>query len=297
MELSSFESHEVNVGGGVTIFAKVAGSGNPVLLLHGYPQNHMCWNKVAPQLVEAGYRVIVPDLRGYGASSKPESDATHSPYSKRAMAADQLALMKTLGHERFLLAGHDRGGRVAHQLAVDHPHAVEKLVILDIAPTLAMYEGTDQAFATAYYHWFFLIQPEPLPEKLIGADPEWYLRSKINAWARNDGAFTADAMASYIADFNNPDTIHASCEDYRAAASIDLDHARADITAGRKIQCPTLSLWGSLGFAAKSYDLLATWEAVCEASIFGEGFECGHFVPEEKPDETLAALLNFFKNT
>lgn len=295
MDLSSFETHEIDVGDGITIFAKVAGAGVPVLLLHGYPQTHMCWNKVAPHLVDAGYRVIVSDLRGYGASSKPESNANHSPYAKRAMAADQLAVMKALGHERFLLAGHDRGGRVAHRLAVDHPHAVEKLVVLDIAPTLTMFEGTNQAFATAYYHWFFLIQPQPLPEKLIGADPEWFLRNKINAWARLENPFTDEAMASYVEAFNNPATIHASCEDYRAAASIDLDHARADIAAGRKIQCPTLSLWGSLGFAAKSYDLLATWEAVSDGPVIGEGYECGHFVPEEKPEETLAALLAFFK--
>jgi len=294
MELIDFDTCEVDVSKGVTIFAKVAGKGRPLLLLHGYPQNHMCWNKVAPNLVEAGYRVIVADLRGYGASSKPESDATHSPYSKRAMARDQLALMQELGHERFLLAGHDRGGRVAHRLAVDHPEAVEKIAVLDIAPTLAMYEGVDQAFATAYYHWFFLIQPEPLPEKMIGADPEWFLRRKLNAWARLEGTFTPEAMASYLRDFKNPQTIHASCEDYRAAASIDLDHARADIAAGRKIQCPLLSLWGSKGFAAKSYDMLATWKVVSGSPVSGQGFECGHFLPEEKPDETTAALRTFF---
>jgi len=294
MELIDFDTCEVDVSKGVTIFAKVAGKGRPLLLLHGYPQNHMCWNKVAPNLVEAGYRVIVADLRGYGASSKPESDATHSPYSKRAMARDQLALMQELGHERFLLAGHDRGGRVAHRLAVDHPEAVEKIAVLDIAPTLAMYEGVDQAFATAYYHWVFLIQPEPLPEKMIGADPEWFLRRKLNAWARLEGTFTPEAMASYLRDFKNPQTIHASCEDYRAAASIDLDHARADIAAGRKIQCPLLSLWGSKGFAAKSYDMLATWKVVSDSPVSGQGFECGHFLPEEKPDETTAALRTFF---
>lgn len=294
MELIDFDTREVDLGEGVTIFAKVAGKGRPLLLLHGYPQNHMCWNKVAPNLVEAGYQVIVADLRGYGRSSKPESDAAHSPYSKRAMARDQLALMRALGHERFLLAGHDRGGRVAHRLAVDHPEAVEKLAVLDIAPTLAMYEGTDQAFATAYYHWFFLIQPEPLPEKMIGADPEWFLRRKLNAWARLEGTFTPEAMASYLRDFKNPQTIHASCEDYRAAASIDLEHARADIAVGRKIQCPLLSLWGSEGFAAKSYDMLATWKAVSDGPVWGEGLSCGHFLPEEKPLETTARLRAFF---
>lgn len=296
MRLAAFESHEIDVGGGITIFAKVAGEGAPVLLLHGYPQTHMCWNKVAPKLVDAGYRVIVPDLRGYGRSSKPESDDSHATYSKRSMAEDQLHLMKALGHERFFLAGHDRGGRVAHRLAVDHPQAVEKLVILDIAPTLAMYEGTNMAFATAYYHWFFLIQPYPFPETMIGADPEFYLKCKINAWARVDDTFTGEAMASYLDAFTDPRTIHASCEDYRAAAGIDLDHDREDRAIGRRILCPVLSLWGALGFAAKSYDMLATWKAVSDGPVTGEGFECGHFVPEEKPDETIAALQVFFNN-
>ncbi|MBA4781903.1 MAG: alpha/beta hydrolase [Rhizobiales bacterium] len=296
MDFSRFETITVDVGNGVSLLAKVAGSGQPLLLLHGYPQNHMCWHKVAPALVEAGYRVVVPDLRGYGGSSKPASDKAHSPYAKRAMAGDQLALMQALGHERFLLAGHDRGGRVAHRLAVDHPHAVHKLAVLDIAPTLAMYEGTDQAFATSYYHWFFLIQPEPLPEKMIGADPEWYLRRKIGSWARIEGTFTDAAMASYVADFAKPETIHATCEDYRAAASIDLDHARADIAAGRMIECPVLALWGGQGFAAKSYDILALWRDVARGPVIGEALDCGHFLPEELPDETTRALTDFFGN-
>lgn len=294
MELKDFESHRIDVGNGVTIFVKSAGQGTPVLLLHGYPQTHMCWNKVAPCLVDAGYRVIVPDLRGYGTSSKPASDDTHAAYSKRNMATDQLSVMKALGHDRFLLAGHDRGGRVAHRLAVDYPQAVEKLAVLDIAPTLAMYEGTDQDFATAYYHWFFLIQPYPLPEKLIGADPAFFLTRKLKSWARDDGIFTDDAMASYLKAFSNPETIHASCEDYRAAASIDLDHARTDIDAGRHIQCPVLSLWGGLGFAAQSYDMIATWKAVSHGPVRGMALTCGHFLPEEKPDETSTALIQFF---
>lgn len=294
MRLQDFESHSVDVGDDIAIFAKSAGSGPPVLLLHGYPQTHMCWHKVAPQIVEAGYRVIVPDLRGYGASSKPASNETHAPYSKRAMAQDQLALMRNLGHERFLLVGHDRGGRVAHRLAADHSDAVEKLAIVDIAPTLAMYEGTDMAFARAYYHWFFLIQPSPLPEQLIGAEAEFFLKRKLKAWASSDAIFSKDAMTSYLDAFKKPETIHASCEDYRASASIDLDHARADIAEGRKIQCPVLSLWGARGFAAKSYDMLQTWQEVSSQTVTGEGLDCGHFVPEEKPAETTKALLNFF---
>lgn len=296
MDLSEFERHEINAGNGITIFAKTAGTGPPVLLLHGYPQNHMCWHRLAPQLVGAGYRVIVSDLRGYGASSKPESDATHKAYSKRAMAQDQSALMRALGHEKYTVVGHDRGGRVAHRMAVDYPESIERLVVLDIAPTLAMYEGTDMAFAKAYYHWFFLTQPAPLPETMIGADPEFYLRNKMTAWARTDNPFSDEAMASYIAAFKNPGTIHASCEDYRASAGIDLDHARSDIENGRKIQCPTLSLWGALGFAAQSYDMLATWQDVSDNTVSGKGLECGHFLPEEKPDETRKALIRFFKS-
>ena len=294
MHYDDFESVNLEVENGVSIFAKVAGKGLPLLLLHGYPQTHMCWHKIAPALVAAGFRVIAPDLRGYGASSKPVSDPAHTPYSKRVMARDQLSLMAALGHERFFVAGHDRGGRVAHRLAVDHPHAVEKLAVLDIAPTLSMFEGTDQAFATAYYHWFFLIQPYPLPEKLIGADPQFYLESKIKAWGRIKNSFSDTIMAHYIAAFSKAEAIHASCEDYRAAASIDLEHARADIAAGRQIACPLLSLWGTQGFAAQSYDLLATWRAVSSHVVAGQGFDCGHFVPEEKPAETLAAFCRFF---
>ena len=294
MQLRDFESHHINVGDGVEIFAKVAGTGKPVLLLHGYPQTHMCWHKVAPQILDAGYKVIVPDLRGYGASSKPESDVHHLPYSKKEMAKDQLNLMSALGHDQFLLVGHDRGGRVAHSLAVNHPDAIEKLSIIDIAPTLAMYENTDMAFARAYYHWFFLIQPEPLPERMIGADPEFYLKKKLKAWASSDAIFSDDAMASYLDAFRKAETIHSSCEDYRAGSTIDLDHARADIAAGRQITCPILSIWGARGFAAKSFDMLKTWQDVCSNTVIGEGMDCGHFVPEEKPEETTTALLKFF---
>lgn len=296
MQLSEFQSHQIDVGNGIEIFAKVSGSGKPLLLLHGYPQTHMCWHKVAPKLLNVGYKVIVPDLRGYGASSKPASDADHLPYSKREMAKDQLRLMSALGHDRFLLVGHDRGGRVAHSLAVNHPQAVEKLSIVDIAPTLTMYENTDMAFARAYYHWFFLIQPDPLPERMIGADPEFFLKKKLKAWVSSEAIFSDEAMTSYIDAFREMATIHSSCEDYRASATIDLEHARADIKAGRKIKCPVLSLWGARGFAAKSFDMLQTWQDVCSNEVVGEGIDCGHFVPEEKPDETAKALLDFFSS-
>ena len=205
----------------------MAGTGPPLLLLHGYPQTGYMWHKIAPALASQ-FSVVIPDLRGYGDSDKPETDANHSPYSKRAMAADMMALMTALGHDHFAVAGHDRGGRVAHRLARDNPDAVTHLAVLDIAPTEAMYGTTDKAFATAYYHWFFLIQPAPFPETLIGHDPEFFLHHKTGHWGRTKGAITDQAFAEYLRCFSNPATIHASCEDYRAAASIDLDHDAAD---------------------------------------------------------------------
>ncbi|MEM8839393.1 MAG: alpha/beta hydrolase [Pseudomonadota bacterium] len=294
MSLPGFETRMIDVGNGIELFVATGGEGAPLLLLHGYPQTHMCWAKVAPMMVDAGYSVVIPDLTGYGQSSKPETDAHHSPYSKREIARNMADLMTALGHERFLLAGHDRGGRVAHALSVNEPDRVRKLAVLDIAPTLAMYEGTDQAFATAYYHWFFLIQPAPLPETMIGADPDFFLKTKIGSWAKTDNPFTEEALTSYLTAFRNPATIHASCEDYRAAATIDLDHSREDLANGRRIKCPVHSLWGARAFAAKSYDLITTWQDVADASVTGKGLDCGHFVPEECPEETAAELVTFF---
>ena len=221
-------------GEGATIACVGGGSGPPLLLLHGYPQTHAMWHRIAPALARR-YTVVCADLRGYGDSSKPPTDASHASYAKRAMAADMVAAMRALGHPRFRLVGHDRGGRVAHRLAVDHPDAVEKVAVLDIAPTLAMYEKTDRAFATAYYHWFFLIQPFDLPERMIGADPVAYLRTKIGGWGSGGTAFfDPRALAEYELCFSDPATIHATCEDYRAAASIDLEHDAADRAAGRR---------------------------------------------------------------
>ena len=230
-----FDDRRIPLSTGVTVRARIGGEGPPVLLLHGYPQTSACWHMVAPRLVAAGFTVIASDLRGYGASDKPASTPDHATYSKRAMAADQVELMRRLGHDRFRLAGHDRGGRVAHRLALDHPAAVEKVAVLDIAPTATMYALTDRAFATAYYHWFFLIQPAPLPERLIGADPDFYLQAKLGAWGRSGlGVFAPDALAEYLASYRDPACIAATCEDYRAAASIDLEHDAAD--ADRRIE-------------------------------------------------------------
>ena len=286
-----FASRHVETAG-ATIALACGGSGPPLLLLHGYPQTHAMWHRIAPALARR-YTVVCADLRGYGDSSKPPTDASHAPYSKRAMAADMVMVMRSLGHPRFRLVGHDRGGRVAHRLAVDHPDAVEKVAVLDIAPTLAMYEKTDRAFATAYYHWFFLIQPFDLPERMIGADPVAYLRTKIGGWGSGGTAFfDPRALAEYERCFSDPATIHATCEDYRAAASIDLEHDAADRAAGRRVGCPLLALWGERGVVHRLFDPLAEWRAVAD-DVRGRPLPCGHYLAEEAPDATLAELEGF----
>ncbi len=251
------------------------------------------WHKVAPALARE-HTVVCADLRGYGDSGKPASDAAHAPYAKRAMAADMVALMRALGFARFGLAGHDRGGRVAHRLAVDHPEAVERVAVLDIAPTRLMYRATDMAFATAYYHWFFLIQPFDLPERLIGADPAYYLRWKTSGWGSAGGAFfDPRAYAEYERCFAMPETIHATCEDYRAAASIDLVHDGADVAAKRQVECPLLVLWGERGVVARLFHPVADWQTVA-VDVRGHALPAGHFLAEEAPEATLAALAEFF---
>jgi haloacetate dehalogenase len=270
----------------------VGGDGPPLLMLHGYPQTHAMWHKVAPALAHR-FSVVCADLRGYGDSSKPESDASHMPYSKRAMAADMVELMRDLGHARFFLAGHDRGGRVSHRLCVDHPDAVLRVAVLDISPTRTMFRKTDQAFATAYYHWFFLIQPFDYPEKLIGADALYYLHRKLGSWGTGTAHFDARAMAEYERCFRDPATIHASCEDYRAAASIDLAHDDADIAASRRVECPLLVLWGEKGVVHRLFDPIADWRAVAR-DVRGQSLPCGHYLAEEQPDATREALERFF---
>ncbi len=266
------------------------GSGPPLLLLHGYPQTSAMWHRVAPALADE-FHVVCADLRGYGDSSKPASGPDHAAYSKRAMAADMVEVMSSLGHDRFMVAGHDRGGRVVHRLALDHPDCVVRACVMDIAPTLHMFEQTDQAFATGYYHWFFLIQPNGLPETLIGADPDYFLRAKLGQWSAHDAVFDELAVAEYLRCFRDPATIHASCEDYRAAASIDLDHDRADRDA--RIVCPLLVLWGSQGFVHRTYNVLATWHERAH-DVDGMALDCGHFLAEEEPAAVAAALLDFF---
>jgi haloacetate dehalogenase len=261
-----------------------------VLLLHGYPQTHAMWHKVAPRLAER-YNVVATDLRGYGDSGKPPTDPDHAPYSKRAMAADQVAVMRSLGHERFLVVGHDRGARVGHRMAVDHPDAVMKLAVLDIAPTLAMYENTTEAFARAYWHWFFLILPAPVPEKMIGADPIYLLKASMSRGAAGMKPFTPEAWSEYER-CRTPEMIHASCEDYRAAAGIDLVHDRADREAGRKVRCPLLALWGEHGVIQACFKPMDEWRRVAE-DVRGRALPAGHYLAEEIPELVTEELERF----
>jgi haloacetate dehalogenase len=268
-------------------------AGRPaLLLLHGFPQTHAMWHRVAPQLAHR-FALVLPDLRGYGDSDKPASDPAHAAYSKRTMAAENVALMRALGYERFMVCGHDRGGRVAHRMALDHPQAVERLMLLDISPTLTMYERTDMAFARAYYHWFFLIQPEPLPETLIGADPAFYLRRKLGGWGSHGlEVFDPRALAEYERCFGDPAAIHAMCEDYRAAASIDLQHDRDDAHA--RIACPLRVLWGERGVVHRLFTPLADWQAKAALPVSGRATPGGHYIAEDSAEILLAEMLAFF---
>ena len=283
--------HNFKLENGLEIHGVIGGSGPALLLLHGYPQSHAIWHKIAPQLAEH-FTLVATDLRGYGRSSKPAGLPDHSNYSKREMAADQVEVMRQLGFEKFNLCGHDRGARVAHRLAMDFPGSVEKLAVLDISPTLRMYEQTNMAFATVYYHWFFLIQPYPYPENLISNNPIAYLDHKISSGSAGMGPFTPEALESYRLSFT-PEMIHASCEDYRAAASIDLELDRADRKAGRKLMMPLLALWGKNGAIEKCFHPLEDWKEVAE-DVRGKALPGGHYLAEELPEQTLEALLEFF---
>lgn len=272
-----------------TMRVRVGGSGPPLLLLHGHPQTHVMWHLVAPRLAEE-FTVVCPDLRGYGDSSKPETTADHEPYSKRAMARDQVELMAQLGFERFAVAGHDRGGRVAYRMALDHPERVSRLAVLDIVPTGEHFWRTNMEFAMGYFHWFFLAQPFDLPERLIGADPDYYYLARS---AFQDLTFHPDALGDYRRCWNDPATIHAMCEDYRAGATLDRQHDEIDRDGGRRIECPLLALWGAKGGVHRWYDVLSIWRDWA-ADVQGRAIECGHHIPEEAPDETFSELREFF---
>ncbi len=267
----------------------VGGTGKPLLLLHGYPQNYFMWYKIADRLAQ-DFTVIATDLRGYGDSDAPQGKADSSNYAKRVVAQDQVEVMSQLGYEEFYLVGHDRGGRVAHRLTLDYPEKVKKLAVLDIVPTYELYTTADREFATAYYHWFFLIQPFPLPEKLISADPEYFLRSCLNNWSKVADAFTTEALTEYLRCFKKPEVIHGTCEDYRASAAIDLIHDEQDLD--KKVTCPLLVLWGSRGIIGKKYDVLGSWRKRA-SNVNGKAIDCGHFLPEEAPDNTYLSLKEF----
>jgi haloacetate dehalogenase len=278
-----FQSRRIQTAGAV-INTVVGGSGPPLLLVHGSPQTHVEWHKIAPRLAQR-FTVVMPDLRGYGDSSRPPDGENHANYSKRAMAQDQIDVMRTLGYERFAVVGHDRGARVTWRLAVEHPEVVTRAAVIDIVPL--PYSMVSREFATEYWHWFFLIQPAPLPETLIGANPEYWLRTRLRA---GDG-ITPEAFAEYLRCFRDPAGIHANCEDYRAGATIDLEHAAAD--GDRRVTCPLLVLWGERGTVGRLYDVMQVWRGHA-TNVTGKALPARHFLPEEVPEETLTELLAFF---
>jgi haloacetate dehalogenase len=286
-----FRALQVEIDPTVTINAIVGGSGPPLLLLHGHPQTHAIWHRVAPRLAEH-FTVVACDLRGYGESSKPQGAPDHANYSKRAMAADMVAAMQSLGFATFKVLAHDRGARVAHRLALDHPQAVERMALLDIAPTLAMYEQTSDAFARVYWHWFFLIQPAPLPERLIEADPAAYVRDVMGKRSAGLAPFDPRALAEYQRCLALPGAAHGICEDYRAAATIDLEHDRFDRDAGNRLALPLMVLWGEQGVVGRCFDPLAEWQRVA-ADVQGGALPCGHYIAEEAPDTLLERVLPF----
>ncbi len=283
-----FDLDRVDLGE-VEVRVRVGGSGPPLLLLHGHPQTHVMWHAVAPALAER-FTVVAPDLRGYGESSKPPTTDDHEPYSKRAMARDQIGLMRRLGFPRFAVCGHDRGARCGYRLALDEPEAVTRLAVLDIVPTGDVFRLADAEFGLSYWHWFFLAQEDGLPEAMIGADPSaFYFRQGYQARS----LFAPEALEDYLRCVSREETIHAMCEDYRAGASVDRAHDDAD-RGERRIQCPLLVLWGARGRLPALYDdILGIWKAWAD-DVRGGRLDCGHFLAEEAPAETLAALLAFF---
>ena len=279
---------------GVHLHTRACGAGSPLLLLHGHPQSMAMWHKILPALAER-HRVVMMDLRGYGDSSRVQADAQHLNHSKREMALDAVAVMRAYGFEQFDVLAHDRGARVAHRLAVDHVQSVRRLMLLDIAPTLAMYENTHDAFARAYWHWFALIQPAPLPEALIYSDPVRYVRGVIGGRYAGLAPFTPQALAEYERCAAIEGTATSICEDYRASASVDLDHDRVDVQAGRLLSQPLRVLWGQHGAVGRCFDVLSLWQERA-TQVSGEALPCGHYLAEEIPDAVIEQALKFFKS-
>ena len=271
------------------------GKGPPLLLLHGNPQTHAMWHKVAPELAKS-YSVYCPDLRGYGGSLKPPATPDHAPYAKREMAKDMVELMAHFGHQRFRVAAHDRGARVAHRLALDHPQRVERLCVMDIIPTLEQFERADMAMAMGYYHWFWFAQPHPFPENVICAAPDAWWRAHTSREPKPPDFFQREALADYLRAIHSPEMIRGMCEDYRAAATIDLEHDRASRAAGDKVQCPMLVLWGKKAKIEAWYDALAVWRQYCAAEVSGGPVNSGHYLAEEAPGEVLERLLPFLSD-
>ncbi|MBL0420342.1 alpha/beta hydrolase [Ramlibacter sp. AW1] len=292
--LQDFIPHEVDRAG-VRLHVRRGGQGAPLLLMHGHPQTMSMWHRVAPELARE-FTVVLMDLRGYGDSARPEPGQGSAAYSKREMAADALHVMHSMGFDRFAVLAHDRGARVAHRLAADHPGAVDRLLLLDIAPTLGMYQHTSEAFARAYWHWFFLIQPPPLPEALIESDPVRYLRSVMGSRPGGLALFDPAALAEYERWIQLPGSARGMCADYRASAGIDLEHDRADIAGGRRIEQPLHVLWGRRGVLETCFDVLALWRERA-VRVTGRSLPCGHYLAEEAPQEVLSEALPFLRST
>lgn len=295
MMFEGFEDFNVQVEEGITIHGITAGTGLPLLLLHGFPQTHHIWHAIAPRLIDF-FKVVAIDLRGYGASSKPPASPTHVAYAKSAMARDCISVMKQLGFERFSIVSHDRGARVAHKLCVDHPGHVEKCMLLDIAPTLSMFKQTSQVFATKYWHWFFLIQPTPFPETLITNHPEIFKERFFGSRDEilEDGYLHQDALREYVAQFTDKPTVTGMCEDYRAASTIDLQESQRDEEDRKRIKCPVRVLWGKKGVIEECFDALAEWTAVSDGEVSGEAVNSGHYIAEEVPDDLVKHVKEFF---
>ena len=288
MKFENFKLNKIKVNN-IFINYRIYGNGEPILLLHGYPQTHVMWRKIAATLSKQ-YTVVCSDLRGYGDSSKPKSDKNHSPYSKKNMASDQIKLMKSLGFKKFYLIGHDRGGRVAHRMAMNNKNII-KCILLDIVPTNTVFEQANTKLAMNYYHWFFLSQKSPLPEKLIESNSEFFLKSKLKMWGKTDKFIDNKTMKEYLRCFSSK-TIYASCEDYRAAATIDIKEHYKDKL--KKILCPLLILWGKKGTVDKMYNPLREWKKYAN-NVEGHSINCGHFIAEEKPKELIKSINIFFK--